>query len=161
MEPGAVLWVDLLLPAGDPLWRDDVVGAAGWVGELWAGCVAPLVGPGLPPPTVHHGGLVRTPWSPLVCFAGLGAGEVTLGPAGPKLVGVSQRRTRHAARFQCAVLLEWQPARLLAMTRLTPAERTAAVADVSPRAIGMAAVTGRPAGSLVGPLVEALRTHLP
>ena len=42
-----------------------------------------------------------TGWCPLVCFAGVGPGEVLAG--GRKLVGISQRRTRAGARFQCAV----------------------------------------------------------
>ena len=37
-------------------------------------------------------------WSALVCFAGLGPGEVTLD--GQKLVGLSQRRTRDGVRIQ-------------------------------------------------------------
>ena len=56
---------------------------------------------------VHGGGLICTPWCSLVCFAGLGPGEVTLG--GAKLVGISQRRTRAGARFQCAVHRRWDP----------------------------------------------------
>jgi lipoate-protein ligase A len=32
---------------------------------------------------------------------------------GSKVVGISQRRTRRHARFQCAVSLAWDPIRLL------------------------------------------------
>ena len=39
-------------------------------------------------------------------------GEV-VAPDGAKLVGISQRRTRVAARFQCAVHRRWDPARLV------------------------------------------------
>ena len=42
--------------------------------------------------------MVTTPWSDLVCFAGLGPGEVLLD--GRKLVGLSQRRTRNGVRIQ-------------------------------------------------------------
>ena len=45
--------------------------------------------------------MVETPWSELVCFAGVGPGEVLLGAG--KLVGLSQRRTRHGIRVQCLV----------------------------------------------------------
>jgi hypothetical protein len=45
--------------------------------------------------------MVPTPWSELVCFAGTAPGEVLLD--GVKLVGLSQRRTRRGARFQCAI----------------------------------------------------------
>jgi lipoate-protein ligase A len=161
LVPGDVLWVDLLVPAGDPLWRDDVIGAAGWVGDLWAGLIAPLLPPPAVQPAVHRGGLVTAPWSGLVCFAGLGAGEVTLGEGGPKVVGVSQRRTRAVARFQCAVLLRWDPARLLAAARLGLADRAEALAAVLPRAVGLAEVTGRAPDELAAVLLAGLPAALP
>jgi lipoate---protein ligase len=111
--PNEVVWLDLLIPAGDPLWSDDVSRASHWLGDVW---VAAL-GYG----EVHRGPMVRTPWSSLVCFAGLGPGEVTVN--GRKLVGISQRRTRAGARFQCAVYAQHDPAVLPALLRLSPAER--------------------------------------
>ena len=51
--------------------------------------------------TVHDGPMAGGRWAELVCFAGLGPGEVLV--AGRKLVGISQRRTRHGSRFQCMV----------------------------------------------------------
>ena len=86
--PGEVLWVDLIVPAGDALWQDDVGRAFHWVGEAWAAALEEL---GVAA-EVHRGALVRSPWSAAVCFAGLGPGEVTV--AGRKVVGISQRRTR-------------------------------------------------------------------
>ena len=41
----------------------------------------------------------------MFCFAGAGSGEVMVGER--KVVGISQRRTRDAARFQCACVLHW------------------------------------------------------
>jgi hypothetical protein len=111
-------------------------------------------------PAVHRGGLVTAPWSGLVCFAGLGAGEVTLGEGGPKVVGVSQRRTRAVARFQCAVLLRWDPARLLAAARLGLADRAEALAAVLPRAVGLAEVTGRAPDELAAVLLAGLPAAL-
>jgi lipoate-protein ligase A len=55
--------------------------------------------------------MVRTEWSDLVCFAGLGPGEVTVD--GLKVVGISQRRTRDAARFQCVAYETWDAGALL------------------------------------------------
>ncbi len=95
LVPGACTWVDFLLPVGHHLWDDDVGRAAHWVGELWARSLRRVGAEA----TVHAGGMVRNRWSHLVCFAGIGPGEV-LDPQGAKLVGVSQRRTRTAARFQ-------------------------------------------------------------
>jgi lipoate-protein ligase A len=94
---GRVLWVDFVIPAGDPLWSDDVGRAAWWVGELWAAAL----GGG----EVWRGGMRRTAWSSAVCFAGLAPGEVIRD--GAKVVGVCQRRSPRAALFQTAALLRW------------------------------------------------------
>jgi lipoate-protein ligase A len=102
--PGEVAWADVIVPAGDPLWDDDVGRAAHWLGAAW---VEALAACSLAGGEVHRGGLVPTRWSRLVCFAGLGPGEVTVG--GRKVVGISQRRTRGWARFQCAVPRRWRP----------------------------------------------------
>ena len=87
--PGQAVWIDVVVPAGDPLWADDVGRAGWWLGEVWA---AALAAAGLPGGEVWRGAQVRSAWSDRVCFAGLGAGEVTVG--GRKVVGISQRRTR-------------------------------------------------------------------
>ena len=108
--PSAVLWIDLIIPAGDPLWDTDVRRAAWWVGEAWAAAVD-RVGAG--PAQVWRGGMRPRAWSGRVCFAGLGPGEVSVGAR--KVVGISQRRTRQAALFQTAALLQWEPAALLAL----------------------------------------------
>ncbi len=107
VRPGAVLWADFVIPSGDPLWDDDVGRAAWWVGEVWRAAI----GAG----EVWEGPMRRSAWSPLVCFAGLGPGEVTLG--GRKVVGVCQRRTRFGALFQTAALLDWQVGEYLAVLR--------------------------------------------
>ena len=101
--PGEQVWLDLEIPASDSLWSDDVGRAMWWVGELWQGALAAFVSQS----AVHRGRLLSTPWSPDVCFAGVGPGEVLVGDA--KLVGISQRRTREAARFQTMVHLRWRP----------------------------------------------------
>lgn len=95
VEPASSTWVDVVVPVGHTLWRDDVGVAMHWVGDLWARALADL---GVEA-EVHRAGLLSTSWSPMVCFAGLGPGEV-VDRRGRKLVGVSQRRTRAAARFQ-------------------------------------------------------------
>jgi len=102
--PGDLLWLDVIVPAGDDLWDDDVGRATHWLGSVWVEALA-VVGVDA---VVHTGPMVRTEWSDRVCFAGVGPGEV-LTPDGRKLVGISQRRTRDAARFQCAALGRWDP----------------------------------------------------
>lgn len=106
MDPGDATWIDLVVPRGDPLWDDDIARAAHWVGDAWARALGGAV-------TVHREALVRGPWSDRVCFAGVGPGEVLVG--GAKLVGISQRRTRSGARFQCVLLHHWRPERLIGL----------------------------------------------
>jgi lipoate---protein ligase len=114
--PGEVVWLDVLIPTGDPSWSDDVSHASHWLGDVWVAALGYGV--------VHRGPMVRTPWSSLVCFAGLGPGEVTID--GRKLVGISQRRTRAGARFQCAVYARHDPSALPGLLRLSPSDRAEA-----------------------------------
>lgn len=150
LAPGEVTWVDVVIPAGDPLWHDDVGVAAHWLGDAWARALRPWFEG---PLDVHRSGLVRSRWSPLVCFAGLGPGEVTHGAA--KVVGVSQRRTRAGARFQCAVIHHWNPRPLLDVMGLPPAERRTAEHDLAEAAVGIGPV---PPTAVVEALQAQLRT---
>ena len=124
VEPARTVWIDVDVPVGDPLWSADVGRSFGWLGRTWAAALADL---GLRA-EVHDGGLCTTPWSRLICFAGLGPGEVTVGEA--KAVGLAQRRTRHGARFQTAVNLAWDPAPLAGLLALGAEERAQVVADL-------------------------------
>lgn len=129
LVPGDVLWIDVVLPRGDVLWHDDVGRAAHWLGETWVEALAAL---GVTGADVHRQGLACGPWCSLVCFAGIGPGEVTLG--GAKVVGISQRRTRAGARFQCAVHRRWDPVAAvapLADPRPAPDELAGLVAEVT------------------------------
>ena len=107
--PGEFVWLDLVIPTGDPLWLADVGASMVWVGELWQRSLATL-GEGAAS-VVHCGPLVRSQWSGAVCWAGVGTGEL-MGGANErvgKLVGVSQRRTRDWVRFQSMCHLQWRP----------------------------------------------------
>lgn len=122
LVPGEVLWVDVLVPPGHERWSDDVGRAAWWLGEAWAVALGSDA-------VVHRSGMVRSAWSSLVCFAGLGPGEVVV--AGRKAVGVSQRRTRAGARLQSALYRRWDPdalAGLLALDGEAKADLSAALA---------------------------------
>ncbi len=90
--PGEQVWLDVFVPAGDRRFEADVSRAAWWLGELWAGA---LDDAGVAGAAVLKGPLVAGRHGRVVCFAGLGPGEVTL--AGRKLVGISQRRDRSGA----------------------------------------------------------------
>lgn len=130
LDPAAVVWVDVVVPAGDPLWSEDVGRAFLWLGDVWVAAV----GGGA---VRHDGPLCRTPFSDRVCFAGLGPGEVTVG--GRKVVGIAQRRTRDWALFQCAALLSWDYA-VIARLMGVPADAIAGAAAGLP--LLAAALTG-------------------
>jgi lipoate-protein ligase A len=99
LDPARMLWVDLVVPRYDPLWDEDVTASFRWLGHSWRRALAAR---GILA-DVHGEGYERTSWSSLVCFAGIGSGEVLVD--GRKVVGLSQRRTREVARFQSVVEL--------------------------------------------------------
>ena len=82
----------------------------GWLGDAW------VDGPARPSASRRDattGPPERAGVAAAVCFAGLGSGEVTIG--GAKAVGLSQRRTRAGARFQCTCYRRWRPEPLRAL----------------------------------------------
>lgn len=101
LDPGAQVWIDVVIGRADPLWQDDIGRSSLWLGEVWVEALRAVGIEG----SVHRGPMVTTPMSPIVCFAGLASGEVSVGNA--KVVGISQRRTRAGARFQCSVPVTW------------------------------------------------------
>ena len=127
--PGEMLWVDVVVPRGDVLWDDDIGRAMWWLGEAWADALGMC---GVTGAQVHRGAVVHTPWSRLVCWDSLGAGEVVVD--GRKAVGISQRRTRDWIRLQSSVHMAWRPdvlCELLAGDRPSPHDLAeAAVIDV-------------------------------
>jgi lipoate-protein ligase A len=130
LVPGEVVWLDVIVPAGDPLWDDDVGRSSQWLGQLWRATLADL---GIEGTATHTGPLACGPLGRLVCFCAVGPGEVTLGEQ--KVVGISQRRTRTAARFQCAVYVHWEPGLLSPLLRLT--EAAAAAVEHSALGVGI------------------------
>ena len=152
--PGECVWVDVVVAPGDPLWVDDVSSSAWWLGGVWAAALGDV---GVGGAAVHQGSLCVNQWGRLVCFAGLGGGEVTLGDGGPKVVGIAQRRGRWGARLQCSVPLRWDAERLVSLLAWSaPHERSAALAALA--APGLVAPVDP---ALAGPLVDAFLARLP
>jgi len=99
MRRHSVVWIDVVLPVGFA--PDDIRGSMAWIGGYWRDV---LRSAGDRPLHVHDGGLLCSEWSDLVCFSGVGPGEVLDGD--DKLVGLSQRRTRRGIRIQSLVYTE-------------------------------------------------------
>jgi lipoate---protein ligase len=133
VDPSSLVWVDLVVAATDPLWSADVGRSMWWVGEAWAKA---LEGAGLGDLSVWKGPMLRSAWSSLVCFAGLGPGEV-ISSGRRKLVGIAQRRTRYGALFQCACVLRWDPEALLQLLVLPEDERQKASRELAGAALGV------------------------
>jgi lipoate---protein ligase len=128
--PGRCSWIDVVLPRQDPRWSDDVGTSAHWLGDAWAAALREL---GVEA-AVHRGALQKTTWGRLVCFGAVGPGEVIVGAR--KVVGISQRRTRIGARFQCLVLDRWNPGEVLDLLALDPADRARATGELTTAAAG-------------------------
>ncbi|MFV0258348.1 MAG: lipoyl protein ligase domain-containing protein [Acidimicrobiales bacterium] len=180
LVPGRHCWIDVIIPATSPWWEADVGRAFHWLGEVWARTVADLVTADHQV-TVHRDRPRRREAGRVICFAGVGAGEVILRPAtldlpphptppprptlpvgakvvGAKVVGLSQRRWRTGARFQGALLWDWTP-ELLA-SYLHPAALATDGIRLDQLAIGLPAGAGR------GPLdadrvARRFLSHLP
>lgn len=145
------LWLDIVLPVDHPSWDRDLTSSMFWLGELWMEALGTC---GIGSLEQHRSRLDRSPVSDLVCFAGRGPGEVFLTdctgspgnivgdtgigggigkrlPFGPKVVGISQRRTRTHARFQSVVSIEWEPQRLVDLVVGTDQDRDALRRDIA------------------------------
>jgi lipoate-protein ligase A len=148
VEPGAQVWLDVWMPRGDPLWEEDVVRSSWWLGEVW--CDA-LRRTGVRGCAVHRGRATRTAWSDLVCFAGVGPGEVTVGVR--KLVGLAQHRSRAGARLHTMAPVRWDPARLVACLRAPLNGRRDDGDDLALGTTGLLDVVPRGADGSAGDLV--------
>jgi len=137
LEPDASVWVDVLVPRDDPRWVDDVGRSFAWLGSAWVAALADL---GVGDARVHAGALQCGRFGKQVCFAGIGPGEVTVD--GVKIVGLSQRRTRAGARFQCVVHRAWRPDPYVAIAGVDPEELpSVAVLDAAAPAVEAALLT--------------------
>jgi len=104
LQPGSHAWIDVTVPRGHPRWSDDVERATWWVGDAW--CAVLTQADPAADWAVYRDKLDADANERAVCFASLGPGEVARCEADGalrKVVGISQRRTKDAARFQCTI----------------------------------------------------------
>jgi lipoate-protein ligase A len=154
ISPGGQVWLDVFVPSGDQLAHPDVGMSFYWLGGVFAAALANVLAlpAGAGAPEVHRGRVLSTPWSKALCFAGLGAGEVSI--AGRKVVGMSQRRERSGSWIHSVAVLSAR-AGDIADLLCGPAERRTAAKAVLDRS-GL-----RDSEHLVGPLTEELLSRLP
>lgn len=100
VHPVDSVWIDVTLPATDSLWSMDVTTSMLWLGQVFVNALSPWVNA-----EVFDGSFAAGDYGRAVCFASHSPGEVFVGDH--KLVGISQRRTRDGARFQCVVYRQW------------------------------------------------------
>ncbi len=137
LRPGSVLWVDVILAAGDTLLSSDVGRSFEWLGRTWQKALAAC---GVVT-DMHTGPSVQGEWGRLVCFAGLNQGELLAG--GAKVLGISQRRSMRAARFQSALLCKWHPEETTALLRLGSAEAESLLLHLKARVASVPVDPGR------------------
>ena len=139
------VWVDVWIPSRTGSVTDDVRASMNLIGQAWVGALTAVERDLDARLEVHAGGVTRGAWEELVCFAGLGPGEVLLD--GRKLVGLSQRRSRDWSRIQCQIHTTATtvfPSELLAASA-RPAEAGPPTIAWLPRSIVESAVAGLPA----------------
>lgn len=153
--PGAQVWADLWVPRDDPLWSVEPHASAVVAGEWWARALrtTPLLeGPGVL--TVHRGASIPGPGSEVVCFAGVGPGEVAW--EGRKIVGLAQWRSREGALVHGCAYRRWDPEPLVDLLDLPLATQRALVGSMGDAAVGFEALGADSWGhdALVGALPE-------
>jgi lipoate---protein ligase len=148
------IWVDAWIPSSDPLWQRDVERATDWVGLWWTDALGRLGIEGLEA-QMHCAS--TTSFSRLVCFAGVGPGELVHGDH--KVTGLAQWRGREGALMHCLVYLAWDPkplVRLLSTPEPHEASLDVALADC---AVGLRDLTERELDSTA--VITALVNSLP
>jgi lipoate-protein ligase A len=141
VHPSDSVWIDITISKDDPLWKDDVAQSMLWLGELFVGALSPWV-----QADVYRNSFSTGVDGRVVCFASSSPGEVFVGTN--KLVGISQRRGREGARFQCVLYRHWRPSEW---------SQTLASSDVRSRVADIAVATlDMPARTLVDAVSQQL-----
>ena len=141
VHPSDSVWIDITISRSDPLWKDDVAQSMLWLGELFVEALSPWVQANVYRDSFSIGADGR-----VVCFASSSPGEVFVGAN--KLVGISQRRGRDGARFQCVLYRHWRPDEWSFV--LASSEVRSRVADIAVATLDI------PAASIVNAVSERL-----
>lgn len=127
-----VLSLDVLVPGDHPWVADQLTAVFDHVGAAWRDALRSL---GVPHLSVHRSastarrrGTPREQLLAAVCYATRGRGEVFWRDR--KLVGLAQRRRRHATMVQCGLLHRWCPGPLLTALGADPGDRQVLTAAV-------------------------------
>lgn len=139
------LMQDIALPLAHPLYEYDVTASYAWLGAVWMATLAALGFSELSLVSIAAARTDAQQSDPLVrraCFGGRSPYEILAG--GRKLVGFSQVRRRMGALFQVGLYHHWPGAELVALLRLSPAERTATRAALAARVAGLADTHPKP-----------------
>ena len=142
VHPSDSVWVDITISRNDPLWKDDVAQSMLWLGELFVEALTPWV-----QAEVYRDSFTNGVDGRVVCFASSSPGEVFVGAN--KLVGISQRRSRDGARFQCVLYRHWRPSEWSQV--LSSSDVRSRVADIAVASLDISALT----------LVNAISEQLP
>ena len=102
VHPHESVWIDVVIPRNDPMWKDDVGESMLWLGEVFVRAISPDK-----TARVFRESFVAGENGRAVCFASSSPGEVFVGQS--KLLGISQRRGRDGARLQCCFYKKWNP----------------------------------------------------
>ncbi|MCL5048419.1 MAG: hypothetical protein M1374_06525 [Firmicutes bacterium] len=92
VAPLCQVWIDVFIPCEDPLYESDILKSPLWLGEIYRKVLSSFGVEG----RIYEGRLVGE-YAKLICFAGLGPGEVMA--SGTKMVGISQRRIKSGVWF--------------------------------------------------------------
>jgi hypothetical protein len=158
VAPGNPLWVDVWVPADDPLFEVDVGRAFLWLGLVWSEALGQI---GLSDLVVASGPTNSgESASAVACFGAVSSGEVMIDD-GRKIVGLAQRRVRSGAWFHGACLGTWDPAALVALLSLSPAHARRLVDELAPAAVGLLDVLGGADLSLLGRTADVFVDALP
>jgi|TARA_B100001094_G_scaffold125504_1_gene121485 lipoate-protein ligase A len=123
VAPNDILWVDVFVPQSSNFWENDITKASIWVGGIWHDALKRLDVASY----LYEGKFERSRASDLVCFAGKGPGEILIDEK--KILGISQRRSRLGARFQCALIINWKPEHLIGAYKDTSVKDLTEVID--------------------------------